>query len=111
MLCAIIQRLKANTVLSMEEETKDMSSAGGESSGPEVIIYTTPTCVHCKAAKEFFAEHNIQYTEYDVTTDSVRRQEAVEKSGQMGVPVIFINGEMVIGFDKDKISELLGIQA
>ena len=74
-----------------------------------VEIYTSPTCIHCKAAKEFFQEHNVQYTEYDVTRDPARRQEAVEKSGQMGVPVILVNDEVVIGFDEEHLSELLGI--
>ena len=74
-----------------------------------VVIYTSPTCIHCKSAKEFFNMHNIHYTEYDVTTNPERRQEAVEKSGQMGVPVILVDGELVIGFDEDRLRELLGV--
>lgn len=87
----------------MDEEKQ--TSAGGA----EVIIYTSPTCIHCKSAKEFFNAHNIHYTEYDVTTNPEKRQEAVEKSGQMGVPVIFVDGELVIGFDEDRLRELLGM--
>ena len=75
----------------------------------EVVIYTSPTCIHCKSAKEFFNAHNIRYTEYDVTTNPGKRQEAVEKSGQMGVPVILVDGELVIGFDEDRLRELLGM--
>ncbi|MCI0565844.1 glutaredoxin family protein [bacterium] len=72
-----------------------------------VAIYTTPTCQYCKMTKEFFKEKNIQYTEYDVSTDETKRNEMIQKSGQMGVPVILIGEDLVIGFDKPKLSELL----
>ena len=75
----------------------------------EVFIYTTPTCMYCRAAKEFFKENNINYTEFDVSTDPAKREEMIQKSGQMGVPVIMIGGEMVVGFNRDKISQALGI--
>ena len=74
-----------------------------------VTIYTTPTCVYCKMSKEFFKTHNIQYTEKDVAADEVARKEMFERSGQMGVPVIDIDGQMVVGFDQKKLSELLGV--
>ena len=74
-----------------------------------VTIYTTPTCVYCKMTTEFFKEHNVQYTEKDVAGDAVAREEMVKKSGQMGVPVIDIDGELIIGFDKERLSELLKI--
>jgi len=73
----------------------------------KVIIYSTPTCGYCKMAKEFFAEKGIEYTEHDVSTDEAMRSEMMEKTGQMGVPVIEIDGQLVVGFDKDKISEML----
>ncbi len=73
----------------------------------EVTIYTTPTCSYCKQAKEFFEENSVEYTEHDVSSDTEKRQEMVEKSGQMGVPVIFIGDDMVVGFDKDRVSEML----
>lgn len=73
----------------------------------DVIIYSTPTCVYCDLAKNFFKEKGIEYTDYDVSTDNEKRQEMVEKSGQMGVPVIFIGEEMIIGFDKDKVEEII----
>ncbi|MDO8574506.1 MAG: glutaredoxin family protein [bacterium] len=75
-----------------------------------VIIYSTPTCVYCKMAKAFFKENNISYTEKDVAADEASRNEMVEKSGQLGVPVIDIDGNTVVGFDKSKLSELLGIE-
>ena len=74
-----------------------------------VEIYTTPTCGYCKMAKEFFKEHNIQYSEYNVATDEARRNEMIEKTGQMGVPVIVIGDQIIVGFNKPKIAELLGV--
>ena len=74
-----------------------------------VSIYTTPTCVYCKMAKELFKEHNIPYTEYNVATDAEKRNELIERSGQMGVPVITIDNEVIIGFDEERIKALLGI--
>ena len=72
-----------------------------------VKIYSTPTCPWCKKAKEFFEEKGVKYTEIDVSEDEKARDEMVEKSGQMGVPVIEIDGEMLIGFDQEKIEKLL----
>lgn len=74
-----------------------------------VTIYSTPTCHFCHAAKEFFTENNIEFTDHDVSSDAEKRQEMVQKSGQMGVPVIFIDEEMIVGFDEPKIKSLLGI--
>ena len=73
----------------------------------KVKIYTTPTCQYCKAAKEFFKEEGIKFEEVDVTKDKKAAEEMVKKSGQMGVPVIIIDGELTVGFDRDKIEELL----
>ena len=74
-----------------------------------VVIYSTPTCTYCKAAKEFFAANGVEYVEHDVAADEARRNELVEKSGQMGVPVINIDDEVIVGFDEPKIKETLGI--
>ena len=76
-----------------------------------VTIYSTPTCVYCRMAKEFFKKHNISYTEHDVASDMARRQEMVQKTDQMGVPVIDIDGTIVIGFSEKKIAELLEIKS
>lgn len=73
----------------------------------DVKIYSTPTCHFCHMAKDFFNENNIQYTEYNVAEDAEKRNEMMEKTGQMGVPVIDIGGETVIGFNESKIKELL----
>lgn len=75
-----------------------------------VTIYTTPTCVYCKMAKEFFQENNVEYEEKDVAADEAARKDMVEKSGQMGVPVIDIGGTFIVGFDKKKVAELLNIK-
>lgn len=75
----------------------------------DVVIYSTPTCHFCQMAKEFFKENDVTYTEHDVAADTEKRQEMVERSGQMGVPVIFIGEEMIVGFDEDKIKEELGL--
>ncbi len=74
-----------------------------------VTIYSTPTCHFCHMAKDFFKDNNVAFTDYDVATDLEKRKEMMDKSGQMGVPVIFIGDDMVIGFDQGKISSLLGI--
>ena len=73
----------------------------------EVIIYSTPVCHYCQAAKEYFKENNIEYTENDVAADADKRQEMIEMTGQMGVPVIRIGDDVVIGFDQQKVEELL----
>jgi len=75
-----------------------------------VIIYSTPTCAFCHATKEFFKEHDIKYEEIDVAGNPEKAQEMVEKSGQMGVPVVDIESEIVVGFNKQKLSELLEIK-
>lgn len=77
---------------------------------PKVIIYTTPSCVYCKMAKELFHAHNVAYEEKDVAIDEQAQGEMIDKSGQMGVPVIDIDGQIVIGYDKDMLKELLGIK-
>ena len=79
----------------------------------KVKIYSTPTCGYCKMAKEFFTENNVEYTDYDVAADEDKRNEMVELTGQMGVPVIAIGDddkpEVIIGFDRPRVSELLGL--
>lgn len=73
-------------------------------------MYTTPTCVYCKAAKAFFEENNVEYEEKDVAKDTQARDDMVRKSGVLAVPVFDIAGEVVVGFDKGKLSQLLGIR-
>ena len=75
----------------------------------KVEIYSTSSCTFCHLAKEFFKANNVAYTEFDVANDLTKRQEMIEKTGQMGVPVILINGNVVVGFDERKIRDLLGL--
>lgn len=76
---------------------------------PTVTIYSTPTCHFCHAAKDFFTDNHIQYTDYNVATDLEKRKEMVEKSGQMGVPVIDIGGKLIVGYDEDTLREMLNV--
>ncbi|MFH1956563.1 MAG: glutaredoxin family protein [Patescibacteria group bacterium] len=75
----------------------------------KVIIYSTPACMYCHMAKEWFKENNIDYTEYDISVDAEKRDEMIQKTGSMAVPVIEIEGELIVGFDKNRISQLLEI--
>lgn len=75
-----------------------------------VKIYTTPTCAYCHAAMEFFEEHNIEYQELNVFTDLKAREDMIHKSGQLGVPIIDVDGNIVIGFDRGQLMQLLGIK-
>ena len=77
---------------------------------PTVTIYSTPTCHFCHAAKDFFTEHGVAFTDHNVASDLPKRQEMIQKSGQMGVPVITIDDQLVVGFDEDKLRELLSIK-
>ena len=76
-----------------------------------VAIYTTPSCHFCHMAKEFFAEKGIKYEEYDVAADGAKRQEMVDLTHQLGVPVIRIDDSLIVGFNKPKVAELLGVAA
>lgn len=75
----------------------------------KVTMYSTPWCVYCKMAKKYFTENKIEFTELDVAADEKARDEMVKKTGQMGVPVIDIDGEFTIGFDQMRLKQLLGI--
>ena len=74
-----------------------------------ITIYSTPTCTYCNMAKEFFKANNLEYVEYNVAKDLEKRNEMIEKSGQMGVPVISIDGQLIVGFNKNDISKVLNI--
>ncbi|RJQ29517.1 glutaredoxin family protein [Candidatus Parcubacteria bacterium] len=75
-----------------------------------VKIYSTPTCVYCKMTKEFFAKNNIQYQEFNVAEDAKAREEMVQKSRQLGVPVIDIDGAIYVGYDRNALAKALNIQ-
>lgn len=75
----------------------------------QIKIYSTPTCPYCKMAKQFLKENNIEFTDINVANDQQAAQEMVSKSGQMGVPVIDIDGQLIVGFDKGAIKKALGL--
>ena len=75
-----------------------------------VTIYSTPTCVYCKMAKEFFKENSITYKEFDVAADAAARKEMFDKTRQMGVPVITVDEQVIVGFDKKTLEEALGMK-
>ena len=72
-----------------------------------VKIYSTPTCPYCMRAKQFLKDNNVEFEDFDVSKDQTKAQEMIDKSGQMGVPVIDIDGEIIVGFDKDAIEKAI----
>ena len=76
----------------------------------EVKVYSTPTCPYCKLAKTYLTENQIAFEDIDVTTSQTLVQEMIKRTGQMGVPVIDIDGRLIIGFDRKKIAQLLGLK-
>ena len=76
----------------------------------KVTIYSTPTCHYCSMAKDYFNENNIKYEAFDVASNMEKRKEMMEKSGQLGVPVIVIDNQVVVGFNRPRLAELLNIK-
>lgn len=74
-----------------------------------VTVYSTPSCVYCKMAMAYFDQKGVKYVKKDVMIDEAARTEMVQKTGQLGVPVLDIGGKIIIGFDKTAINEALGI--
>ncbi len=75
-----------------------------------VKVYSTPNCPYCKLTKQFLTENNIAYEDIDVSVNQLAAQEMISRSGQMGVPVVDIDGQIVVGFDKNKIKQLLNLK-
>jgi len=78
-----------------------------ETSTKRVTIYSTPTCPYCRQAKDYLTQKGISFTELNVAADMEARNAMVQKSGQLGVPVIEIDGQVVVGFNRGKLDELL----
>lgn len=76
----------------------------------EVTIYSTPTCHFCHMAKDFFAEKGVVFTDFNVASDAEKRKEMLDLTGQMGVPVIKIGDDIMVGFNRGLVSNLLGIE-
>lgn len=75
-----------------------------------IKVYSTESCPHCIMAKDFLKEKNIDFIDIDVSADRGAAEEMIEKSGQMGVPVILIGEEVIVGFDKEKLIEILNLK-
>ncbi|MFA7654004.1 MAG: glutaredoxin domain-containing protein [Candidatus Magasanikbacteria bacterium] len=73
----------------------------------KVLVYSTPSCPYCHMAKDYFKNNGVEFTDYNVAADQIKAQEMINKSGQMGVPVIDINGEIIIGFRPEIFQQLL----
>lgn len=76
---------------------------------PKIKIYTTPSCPYCVAVKQFLKERNFEFEEIDVSQDEKAAEEMVQKSGQMGVPVVEIDSQIIVGFDRELIEKALKI--
>ncbi len=76
----------------------------------KITIYSTPTCPYCVMLKDYLKEHGFKYTDIDVSKDQKKAEEMVDKSGQMGVPVADIDGQIIIGFNKEKVKKILQIK-
>ncbi len=79
-------------------------------SQPRVIVFSTPNCPYCNMAKRYLRERGVRFRDVDVSRDPAAARDMVRRSGQQGVPVIDINGKIVVGFDKAKINQLLGLK-
>ncbi len=73
----------------------------------KILVYSTETCPYCNMVKEYLKDKDVKFEEVDVTNDQEKAKEMVDKSGQMGVPVLDIDGEIIIGFNQPKIEETL----
>jgi glutaredoxin-like YruB-family protein len=76
-----------------------------------ITVYSTPTCPYCKLAKKFLAEHGVEFSDVDVSADAAKAREMIDKTKQMGVPVIDIDGELIIGFDETRLRKALNLKA
>ncbi|HEX9115617.1 MAG TPA: glutaredoxin domain-containing protein [Anaerolineae bacterium] len=76
---------------------------------PRVIIFTTPTCSFCNAAKQYFRQRGVRFKDVDVSRDEAAARDVLRRTGQMGVPVIQIGSTFVVGFDRPKIDKLLSL--
>ena len=95
----------------IEESLYSVEMAKDDKPQKRVTVYSTPTCSWCNTLKTHLRKHRIRYTDIDVSQDQAAAEAMVRRSGQQGVPQTDINGEMIIGFDKNRINSLLGIQA
>ncbi len=91
----------------MKRKMKEMMEKSRASNTSAVIVYSTVACPYCHMAKDYLRSKNIQFQDIDVGSDSSKAQEMVDKSGQMGVPVLDIKGKIIVGFNRTAIDEAL----
>lgn len=77
---------------------------------PKVIVFSTPTCTYCNMTKQYFRQKNVKFTDVDVSRDMSAARDMLRRSGQSGVPVIDIGGRIIVGFNRPKIDQLLGLK-
>ncbi len=90
--------------------TEPVKAQPAQPAQPHVIVFSTPTCSFCNAAKSYFRQKGIKFRDVDVSRDQAAARDMVRRTGQMGVPVIDIGGKIVVGFDRTRINQLLGIK-
>lgn len=76
----------------------------------KIIVFSTPTCTYCTQAKRYLREKNIRFTDVDVSRDQSAARDMMRRTGQMGVPVILIDNKPILGFDRNKINQMLNIK-
>lgn len=86
-----------------------MNQPAGTPRTHRVVVFTTPTCSWCARAKTYLRTRGVRFTEVDVSRDPRAAQDLVRRTGQMGVPVIEIDGRPIVGFDQPKVDRLLGL--
>jgi glutaredoxin 3 len=86
-----------------------MSAAVTKKRSPRVVVFSTPTCPHCRSAKRYLKQKGVRFTDVDVSRDDRAARDMVRVSGQQGVPVITVNGRPIVGFDRQKLDRLLGL--
>ena len=94
----------------VKKKVKKKKAAKKAAARPRVVIYTTPTCPYCRLAKQFLDKYKIKYVSKDVSKDRKLAEEMIEKSGQMGVPVIIIGGTIIVGYDEEAMKQALKLK-
>jgi glutaredoxin 3 len=94
----------------MKEATMKSPAAARSAADTSVTVYSTPTCPYCVMVKQYLTRQGVAFRDVDVSRDITAARDMVQRSGQMGVPVVDIDGQMVIGFDRIRINQMLGLR-
>ncbi len=110
-LLNIVKGCQEKTVYStiLNSTSNGSSESGSNKTDKSIVVYTTPTCTYCNAIKSYLRNLRMSFREIDITRDSNAASEMVRRSGQQGVPQTVINGQLIVGFDKKKLDEILEI--